>query len=429
MRIRRPPPFIVALLALTPFTVAAAEFSYSGYGTLGVAGSDRPYTYQRFIDDRGTLKRDSVAGIQVDAKFFDTVGATVQAKLAPASASDGRYEATISWAFLTWRPSNDWLFRAGKQRIPLYLYSQNYDVGATYDFARLPTEMYSLVPSNDALGVSVTRTWTTDVGDFVLDGYWGKSKNHFRSWRRDDIPGVQRSGALFTTLDFTGGGIVLAYKAQDHTFRIGVHRALVEQHNGQPLLANYPFVALAPGIGYYQVDESLPGPGLRTTPRVTDTAVTIGAEFGLSTEFRVVAEVARDWSSQTDFSPQGTRGYAALLRRFGKWTPYVSYAFMRSTSTALNIYSAVNGSRVPAAVPGSPLLNASQRAGADQIFAFDQRSVAIGTSYSLSPTSKLKAEVMSSHIGTVSNLVDAPPGSDIRNQSITVLSLSYSFVF
>jgi hypothetical protein len=84
---------------------------------------------------------------------------------------------------------------------------------------------------------------------------------------------------------------------------------------------------------------------------------------------------------------------------------------------------------VPTLVPGASLINASQRIGADQILAFDQRSLAIGTSYSLSATSKLKAELMHVRIGQVSSLVDAPPGSNIRNQSINVISLSYSVVF
>lgn len=60
---------------------------------------------------------------------------------------------------------------------------------------------------------------------------------------------------------------------------------------------------------------------------------------------------------------------------------------------------------------------------------FDQHSWAIGTSYALSPTSKIKAEWMRVRIGEVSSLVDAPPGSNIRNQNINVFSLSYSMVF
>ena len=84
---------------------------------------------------------------------------------------------------------------------------------------------------------------------------------------------------------------------------------------------------------------------------------------------------------------------------------------------------------MPASVPGAVLINASQRAGADGILAYDQSSWAVGTSYSFSATSKLKAEWMRVRIGQTSSLVDAPPASNIRNQHINVLSMSYNVVF
>ena len=100
-----------------------------------------------------------------------------------------------SWAFLSYRPTNDWLIRAGKQRIPLYLYSETVDVGVTYDFARLPTEMYSIISSDDFTGLSFSKNWGMENGDLSLDGYWGKATTDFRVWIRDNIPPVQRSGA------------------------------------------------------------------------------------------------------------------------------------------------------------------------------------------------------------------------------------------
>ena len=75
------------------------------------------------------------------------------------------------------------------------------------------------------------------------------------------------------------------------------------------------------------------------------------------------------------------------------------------------------------------MINASQRAGADQLIAYDQNSWALGTSYSISAKAKIKAEYLRAHIGQMSTLVDAPPGSNIRNQNINVFSLSYNFVF
>src|SRR5438477_4949494 len=204
-------------VAAVDFSVAAVDLSVSAFGTLGYARSDQPYKYQRFIDESGTFMRDSLAGLQVDAKLADKFGATVQVKVAPDTTKDNRYEGTVSWAFLSCRPTNDWLIRAGKQRIPLYLYSETVDVGVTYDFARLPTEMYSIISSDDFTGLSFSKNWGMENGDLSLDGYWGKAPADFRAWIRDNIPQVQSSGAVFFEEDVEGEGLVLSYKRNEDT--------------------------------------------------------------------------------------------------------------------------------------------------------------------------------------------------------------------
>jgi hypothetical protein len=412
-------------VAAVDFSVAAVDFSVSAFGTLGYARSDRRYAYQRFIDKSGTFMRDSLAGLQVDAKFADKFGATVQVKVAPDELNDNRYEGTVSWAFLSYRPTNDWLIRAGKQRIALYVYSETLDVGVTYDFARLPTEMYSIISSNDITGLSVSKSWGMENGDLSLDGYWGKGTADFRFWIRDNIP----PGAVFIEENVKAGGLVLSYKRNEDTYRLGVHRGVIKRSDGGPFNATFPFVALAPGIGYYQVDASLPGPGIPTIATLTGTVITLGAEVGLGSGFRVVSEFARTFIPHADISAASTRGYTSLLKRVDKWTPYVIYAFLRSAPGPRNLYNRVNNNTVPDIIPGAALINASQRAGADALIVYDQNSWAVGTSYSISATSKIKAEYLRAHIGQKSSLVDAPPGSNIRDQNINVFSLSYNFVF
>lgn len=421
---------ITVVLGFFPAVLAAADYSFSGFGTLGYARSNKPFHYQRFVDSDGTLKRDSAVGIQVDSKLTPSIGATIQALAAASSKNDQQYDGTIAWAFLSWRPSNDWLVRIGKQRIPLYLYSQTYNVGVTYDFARLPTEMYSISPSNDFIGISASKTWELSNGDLTLDSYWGVSTLDVRFWTRDALPQFQVPGPLFRRLGIEGGGLVLTYKNSENIYRAGISQVVVDEKgssNAYPV--TYPFVSVVPGVGYYQVSTNLPGPGIPTIDHYKYKTVTLGADIAVGSGYRLISEIARSFVTETSFSTQSTRGYAALQRKFDKWTPYVSYAFLRSTSDQLRFYDNVNSNKVPAFVPGSTQINASQRAGADALLVYDQHSLAIGTSYSLSPTSKVKAEWMRVRIGQVSSLVDAPPGSNIRNQNINVISLSYSMVF
>ena len=422
-------PYAIVLATLASSHVLGADFSISGFGTLGYARSDQPYNYQRFINDSGTFKRDSVAGIQLDVTFADRLGVTMQIKAAPDTDSDHGYEGAVAWAFLSYRPSNDWLFRAGKQRIPLYLYSESYDVGATYDFSRLPTEMYSISPSNDFTGFSVSKNWSLDQGDVALDAFLGSSNMDVRIWLRDNFPPLHSSGALYRKLELGGGGVGLTYRRKEDAYRIGLGRVTINQRNGTSIPVTFPFVSLFPGTGYYQVDPSLPGPGIPSIRRFNYATLTIGADIDVGSGWRAVGEGARSFVSQTDVSTQSTRGYISVLKRLDKWTPYAVYAVLRSRSGPLNLHRDVNYTTVPGFVPGATLINASQRVGADGILAFDQRSVALGTSYSLSTTRKIKAEIIRTRIGQVSSLVDGPPGSNIRNQNIHAFSVSYNFVF
>jgi len=427
-------PLLAGFVTLAMFccgNAASADYSLSGFGTVGFAKSDKSYRYQRFVDNDGTFRRDTVAGVQLDTWLTPSVGATVQALASPSSTSDEQYDATLAWAFVSWRPSNDWLFRVGKQRIPLYLHSQNQDVGVTFDFVKLPTEMYSISPGNEFNGISVTKTWSLGRGDLTVDGYLGSADVVARYWFRDGISQIQSAGSMFRAVSLSGKGVVFSLKAEESVYRLGLHRSAGKQSNGAPLPANYPFVSVMPGVGYFQVVDALPGPGIETINSIKNTIATLGIDLTMGRGFQITGEYARTLvdSPTAKIANGSDRGYLSILKKIGKWTPYVTYAFLRTDAGQRSLYQRVNNNAVPALGPDTALINASQRAGADGILTYDQHSWALGTSYTLSAKSKLKAEWMRVRIGQMSSLVDAPPGSNIRNQNINVLSLSYSVVF
>lgn len=421
---------LIVLGALAVSPAASVEVSLSGFGTLGYSLSNQAFAYDRFIVNSGTFRRDSVIGLQMDANFGDGFAATVQVKGAPSSIDDRQYQSSVAWAFLAYRPTNDWLIRVGRQRMPLYLHSANFDVGVTYDFARLPTEMYSISPNNEIDGLSFTKSWSIDDSETTLDGFWGQTNADVRLWSRYDAPPLLRSGPMFRRLSFEGGGLVLSHKRNGSTYRIGYGSVMVRARDGNAVPVTFPFVnTVFPGVGYYKVDDTLPGPEIPTVDRFRITSIILGTDLELASGYRIVGEFARTLVPSTALSTESTRGYVSLLKRAGNWTPYVTLAFLKSSSRTMSLYKKVNNSTVPGFVPAADKINFSQRAGADQILAFDQRSLAVGASYALSPTSKIKAELMRVRIGEVSSLVDAPPGTDVRNKGINVISLSYSLVF
>ncbi|MBI2734841.1 MAG: hypothetical protein HYX44_16500 [Aquabacterium sp.] len=408
------------VLAIVP-AARAVDVSSSGFGTLGYAVSDQPYDYQRFVDEHGTFKRDSVLGGQLDAKFSPEWSATVQAKVAPSLNNDDDWSLTASWAFVSWRPDNDWLLRLGKQRVPMYLNSENMDVGQTYDFARLPFEMYGISPSNDFKGLYASRTWVPAAGELTLDVFHGKADLKARAHSRD-------LGAIFMPVSTTITGTVLTLRQDSSVWRAGLHHAVTRRRDGQDFPSHYPYVSAGPGVGYYAVDPLMVGAEpIGMTPSIVNDVITLGGDIEVAPNWRLVSELARNIQRRTENGANTAGGYVAVLHKMGELTPYVSYARLRSMGVSVRNAELLNAAQLP----GDPYgLNASQRAASDAIMVYDQDTLAIGSSYALTPQSKLKAEWANTRIGKRSATVNSPAGEDlVRRQRINVLSLNYSFVF
>ncbi len=401
---------LLPLLALLTQPVQAIDLTWSGFGTLGFAVSDQSYNYQRFIDNRGTFKRDTILGGQLDARLSPQWSATVQAKLAPSDHNDADWQASLAWAFLSWRPSDDWLIRAGKIRLPLMLNTENNDVGATFDFARLPQEVYSISPLTDLVGLGVSKTWFGERMDWIAEAYAGKVETSWRYYGREMTPDQRSPGSWFFTYNIKSAGLVLTARSLDNTFRIGAHRVEASRDGTK---IGVPIVNVG---GIYRFGDG-------GDEKVIIPLFTVGASLLLPANIRMSGEYAR---IKVDSSSEGLNrwgAYLSLSKRIGAWTPYVYYAKAKSTDSALAKYQVINGNPVP------PPYVASQKFFADIIIPYDQSTVALGTTFRLTPSTLLKAEWSQANTGVASSLVDAPSGGDSSQQTINVFSLSYHFTF
>lgn len=413
----KPWPLLSLLLAL-PLSAGAVDLNWSGFGTIGYARSDQPYKYQRFVDADGTLNRDSVFGAQLDLKLDQHWGAALQAKLAPSERSDSEWAGVLSWAFVAWRPADDWLVRVGKLRVPLMLNTENQDVGATYHLARLPAEVYAIAPTTDFSGLSISKSWYLGELEWSLEGYSGYAKNYTRYYGREVREGAATPGSWFTRLQVRSSGLVVTARGEDKLFRAGIHEAIVTQYGG--LISDIPFRQVAPGVGFYDVKSG------RAVDQLIIPVQNIGASVLLPGDARLTGEYARIKVSSASRGLSRWGAYLALSRQFGAWTPYVYYAKVKSTDASLGLYREVNGA-------GRPFLpqavNDYQKLAADIISPYDQWTAALGTSFRLTPRSLVKAEWSQTRTGEVSSFIDAPSGEDSGNRRINLFSLSYSFSF
>lgn len=413
---------LCALLALLAPAAPAAEFDWSGFATVGYAISDQPYRYQRFVDEHGTFARDSVFGLQLDARLAPSLGATVQLRVAPADDSDSGWDPTLAWAFLSWRPLDDLLLRAGKLRIPLMLDTENHDVGVTYPYARLPSEVYSTAPTSDIEGVMFSRSWWAGSGEWSLDGYYGRIDAHQRLYFRV-AAGEPENKASYDPTRMQGGGLVLTLRQDDDLYRLGVHRIETRRRHGQ-IYSDFAFTPLPPpyqpGEGFYDISRS------PQTGESVSRMLSLGASLELPAGFRLTGEYVRVLSDDVVNGWDRWAAYAALSRRIGAWTPYAYYARMQSAGRVLDLYEAVADNRV--SIP-HPAIDASQRAVADALLAHDQATIALGTAYRLHTNVVLKAEWAHTRSDIVSSFIDAPAGDDSADKRLNVFSLSCSFTF
>ena len=428
---RPPRRALVALLGLlAAAAVPAQELSWSGFGTLGWARSDQGLRYQRFIDDQGSARRDSLLGAQADLRLGARWSATVQARIAPSDRSDDGWRLSPTWAFVGWRPGDDWLLRAGRLRIPLYMYSQTLDIGQTHDMARLPTELYTLTPANDFDGLYLTHAWTLGEGELTLDAYGGTAASSVRFWYRDGLPPALPAGASFLKTATRIRGLALTWRQPTLLARASLMTTRTDRRDGVGLPTVLPYVELAPGLGYYKVDDALPGPPMQRVDSVRNTLVSVGAEWQPAPRWRLAAEIVRNKQFDTPFGLDARAAYAAVFHEIGRFTPYVSRASISSSAETRAWQQRLLGQPLPAVVPGADMINALQRITAESAWIADQRSWALGTSYAVSPSLKLKAEWLTSRIGPASRLVDTPPGSDgVSDTTIHVWSFNLNFAW
>jgi hypothetical protein len=412
-----------ALLLALPSLAMAVDFDWSGFATLGYAISDKPYRYQRVIDEEGSFARDSVLGGQLDIRLSPRLSATLQARLAPSTDSDSGWDPTLSWAFLAWRPLDDLMVRAGKLRVPYMLDTENHDVGVTYPYARLPTEVYATTPTSDIYGLMLSLSNWNALGEWTVDGYYGRIGSHQRIYLRS-ATGQPEQRASYNPTRMQGGGVVFSLRHDEDLYRLGLHSIRTERRSGT-ITADFPFSPLPappyqPGEGFYDLSNA-PQTGSSITRMLT-----LGASIELPAAFRFSAEYVRLLNSRAVNGWNRWAAYAALSRRVGEWTPYIYLARMQSGSQVLKLYDAVIDNRLSVAFPP---VDASQRAVADLLLAHDQGTLALGTSYRLSSNTLLKAEWAQTRTWRVSGFVDPLPGKDSADLRINVLSLSWNLTF
>ncbi len=113
---------------------------------------------------------ESLAGLQLTAKFTSKLSATIQ-EVSRATNENNR--PTPDWAFLSYDATPNWTFQAGRKRIPLYYYSDYLYIGYAYPWVRPAPDVYGW-PIYEYNGANVDYHTGLGNSDWTLEAnYWG----------------------------------------------------------------------------------------------------------------------------------------------------------------------------------------------------------------------------------------------------------------
>jgi hypothetical protein len=287
---------MLAMLAAAPAAYAdgpLSMFTLSGFGTLGAT-----YSSLKTADYAGTAFEqygagasrnvdfgdDSRFGLQLNAQFTSKLSAFVQVVV--HNNYDNTYTPTLEWANVNYAFTPDFNVRVGRIEVPTFLTSDYREVGYANPWVRVPPELYNTVPITNSDGVDASyRLHWGAVTDTVRVIY-GESTFHVN-------PGGFRAQAtgifgVFDTLEY-----------RELTTHFGYVRAQV------------------------------------TLPFASDVAVRVysaAADLDMERWF-LQAEIAR--VTVDKITPGYVAGYVTGGLRFGKFTPYVTYATEHSLDRAV----------------------------------------------------------------------------------------------
>ncbi len=414
----RPDPARIALAtfllgaAATAFAQEERAFSFSGYGTLGVAHSDNDradYLVDAFrpsgpgFTHDWSADVDSRLGAQVTASLGSRVSAVVQ--VLSHQAYDDSYRPMVEWANVKLQATPDIAVRAGRVVLPIFLETDSRRVGYANPWVRPPVEVYSLVPVTTSDGVD--GSWRMQPGDWVntVQVTLGRSDSHFpdSGGFKAGTAKVRNELAVVDTLERGFATLRLSY---------GQARLTVDAL--QPLFD-----------AYRQFGPT--GEALAQRFEVSDRLVHfsgVGASYDPGRWFAMA-----EWARFDTDSLLGVKSgwYASGGWRFGRLTPYATYARVKADSDTSNPGLPTQGLPPPlAGLAGQ--LNAALNNELGLIP--QQHTVSLGLRWDALRNAAFKLQydrvaVAASSYGTFGNI---QPGFH-RGETVDVFSAVVDFVF
>lgn len=169
-----------------PLASLTSRIKLHGFISAGGSIGSTPAQYyipgHGLISNTATFFPNTQGGIQISANISQKFGAAMQL-LASSDEDTGKadYAVKADWAYIHYNPTTSIELRLGRFRLPTFMYSDTAQVGYSYPWVFLPTEVYRIVPFDNMNGAEFM--WTEPLGrsDWSVhaEAYYGNEQSEF----------------------------------------------------------------------------------------------------------------------------------------------------------------------------------------------------------------------------------------------------------
>lgn len=152
---------LAAAVGLAAGSAMATELRIDGFANI-VAGqmiSDSEDGSLYGYDEDLSFSPETNYGIQFRGDLDD--GLSITGQIVGRGNED--YDAKVTWAYLTYEISDELSLKAGRSRVPYFMYSDFLDIGYAYHWIRPPQAVYDLGFENQD---GITLDYLTEIGDW-----------------------------------------------------------------------------------------------------------------------------------------------------------------------------------------------------------------------------------------------------------------------
>lgn len=144
--------YFILLLSMSAVSAETDDkLQLSGFARVVLGYLDESNATYLGYDNSLSLDQQSLIGLQADYQILDKLSVTGQFVARTGDDKDSELE----WLYLTYTPTKSFKFKLGRQRTPIFNYSEIVDVGFAYPWVSLPQQVYRtfLFPTYEGLHV------------------------------------------------------------------------------------------------------------------------------------------------------------------------------------------------------------------------------------------------------------------------------------